>query len=378
MQPQLSVYLDLCRFIAAVVVVLSHLTYFNIATGSWSESLPQSGHDAVILFFLLSGYVIAYTTEQKKNNLTDYVVSRAVRIYSVALPVLLLTVCFDLIGLQFHPENYSGLYQYEKLYIYIPFHLAFLGEIWTISEQPFTVVPYWSLGYEVWYYLLFAVLYYFSGAKRVVIFALLFLFVGYKLWLLFPLWLAGTWLYRNHQRWKLNSFIANLLFFGSIVGYLLYKHYGGASYFINLGQNIWPFEQLSLGSAKKYMNDYIVCLFFFIHLYAARYVNLAWLLVIKKPIVILASYTFTLYLVHAPVMEGIGYNWQLNTDAATTSVIILVLVAIATWGIGLLTEKRKHKFKPAVVFLVNLLVNVINRFPKLKALDMPNKLNKEI
>jgi peptidoglycan/LPS O-acetylase OafA/YrhL len=372
MTPQLSIYLDLCRFIAALVVVFAHLIHFGIATGEWTKWMPYNGRDAVILFFLLSGYVISYTCEQKKDTLEKYIVSRATRVFSVAIPVILLTVIVDLIGIQYNPENYTGLYQYEKLYIYIPFHLSFLGEIWTISEQPFTVPPYWSLGYEVWYYVLFATLYFYTGIKRVVIFSLVFLFVGYKLWLLFPLWLAGVWLYHNHARWPLNKLTANILFYGSLCAYILYKQAGLDQYLVTLGQTIWPFEQLSLGSAKKYLSDYVVCLFVFIHLYSAKYVDLSWVVKAKKPIVLLASYTFTLYLVHAPVMITIEHNWKLNTDSVYTTLFILILVAFVTWGLGLLTEQRKHKFKPLIKLGLTGIKNSIKLIPALKKALTPN------
>ncbi len=372
MTSQLSVYLDLCRFIAAMVVVFAHFVHFGIATGEWVKWLPYNGRDAVILFFLLSGYVISYTCQQKKDNLEHYILARATRIFSVAIPVILLTVTVDLIGIQFNPGNYTGLYQYEKLYIYIPFHLSFLGEIWTLSEQPFTVPPYWSLGYEVWYYVLFAILYFYSGIKRVIIFSLVFLFVGYKLWLLFPLWLAGVWLYHNHMRWPLNPLFANFLFYGSLLGYIFFKQVGLDGYLVALGQNIWPFDNLSLGSAKSYLSDYAVCIFVFIHLYAARYVNLAWLLKMKKTIVLLASYTFTLYLVHAPVMKTVQYNMQLNTDSIYTSIGVLLLVLLVTWGLGLLTEQRKHKFKPAIRKVLNSLKIAIKAIPVMNIVLKPN------
>jgi peptidoglycan/LPS O-acetylase OafA/YrhL len=372
MTPQLSVYLDLCRFIAAIVVVFAHLIHFGIATGEWIKWLPYNGRDAVILFFLLSGYVISYTCKEKQDNLERYILARATRIFSVAIPVILLTVIVDLIGIQFNPENYTGLYQYEKLYIYIPFHLSFLGEIWTISEQPFTVPPYWSLGYEVWYYVLFATLYFYSGIKRVIIFSLIFLFVGYKLWLLFPLWLAGVWLYHNHTRWPLNPLFANLLFYGSLVAYIVFKQVGLDGYLVILGQNLWPFEQLSLGSAKKYLSDYAVCIFVFTHLYAARYVNLSWILKLKKPIVLLASYTFTLYLVHAPVMKTVEHNMSINTDSIYTSLVVIFLVSLATWSLGLLTEQRKHKFKPLIRQVLGGVKKAIKTVPAINITLKPN------
>lgn len=348
MDKQFSLYLDLCRFIAAVVVVLAHLIHFDIAAGEWIKYIPYNGRDAVIVFFVLSGLVIFYTANKAPITLSDYITARATRIYSVAVPVLLLAVCVDLIGLQFNPDNYSGLYQYAKLYIYVPFHLAFLGEIWTISEQPFTVPPYWSLGYEVWYYALFALLFFYRGLKRVILFTVLLLAVGYKLWLLFPIWLAGVLLLWLIEHTTPKQWLAWLLFLSPLVLYPLYKFTETDKVLIALGEQLWPFAQLSLGSAAKYGSDYLVCVLFFSHLYGARFVRLNWLMQFQRPITLLASYTFTLYLVHAPVMKTIEHNMTIDANSISTSLAVLALVAAVTYGLGTLTEQRKHLFKPAV------------------------------
>ncbi|MEJ6008249.1 acyltransferase family protein [Paucibacter sp. AS339] len=204
--------MDFCRVVGAVIVVIAHLTHFGIAKGPWSEFLPQSGRDAVVVFFFLSGLVIYHSASKLRTSLAEYAVARATRIYSVALPTILLTVAVDLVGIQFHPENYP-LYQYAKFYVYIPFHLAFLGEIWKISEQPFTNPPYWSLGYEVWYFVIFSVLYFYTGLRRFLLAGLLLLVVGYKLWTLFPIWLSGIALLKLINHHTVSQPIAKLLFF---------------------------------------------------------------------------------------------------------------------------------------------------------------------
>jgi peptidoglycan/LPS O-acetylase OafA/YrhL len=139
-----------------------------------------------------------------------------------------------------------------------------------------------------------------------------------------------------------------------------------------LGQNLWPFEQLSLGSAKKYLSDYAVCIFVFTHLYAARYVNLSWILKLKKPIVLLASYTFTLYLVHAPVMKTVEHNMSINTDSIYTSLAVILLVSLATWALGLLTEQRKHKFKPLIRQVLGGVKKAIKTVPAINITLKPN------
>jgi peptidoglycan/LPS O-acetylase OafA/YrhL len=373
MKKEFSVYLDFCRFIAAIIVVLTHLVDFGIVDHSLSRFIPTNGRDAVIVFFLLSGLVIFYTVHKKTTSLSEFIAARATRIYSVVIPVILLVVIIDLIGIRFNPENYSGLYQYAKLYIYVPFHLLFLGEIWTISEQPFTVPPYWSLGFEVWYYALFAVMYYYRGAKLAILFGVLFLFVGYKLWLLFPIWLSGIALLKLIEQKPLSA-RAGWLYFGlPIMGYVLLKQSGIDAWLISKSVDLWPFAHLPLGSAAKYLSDYVVCILFFCHLYGARFINLSAVMRYKHLITVLASYTFTLYLAHAPVMKTIHHNMHIDPSSISTSVIILLVVALVTWTLGMLTEQRKHMFLPIANRGVDLMKTLIKKAPWLERMLLPNR-----
>lgn len=372
MNKEFSLYLDCCRLFAALTVVLAHLTQFGLASGEWTRFLPSNGQDAVIVFFVLSGLVIYHTVRKKVSSLSEFIAARATRIYSVAIPVVVITVCVDLIGLQFHPENYAGLYQYAKLYIYVPFHLLFLGEIWTISEQPFTIPPYWSLGFEVWYYALFAVMYYYRGIKLAIIFSLLFLFVGYKLWLLFPIWLSGIALLKLIERRPLKSLTAWSFFVLPIAGYIIFKRSGLDAWLIAVGPEIWPFTRFPLGSAAKFLSNYFVCVLFFAHLYGARFINLSGLMPFKSIIVLLASYTFTLYLAHAPVMKTIHHNMKIDPTSIWTSICVLATVVMITWFLGMLTEKRKHVFLPISRYSISLISERIRRSPWLYRALKPN------
>ncbi len=55
------------------------------------------GHSAVVIFFVLSGYVISATLRPGGTAL-DYGIKRAARIYSVAIPAVLLTWGLDLLA----------------------------------------------------------------------------------------------------------------------------------------------------------------------------------------------------------------------------------------------------------------------------------------
>ena len=86
--PSLSLYLDLTRFTAALLVVLGHawLVLFP------AHPLHWPGPAAVIVFFVLSGFVIAYVTDGHDRTLADFTLNRLSRLWSVALPALVFGV----------------------------------------------------------------------------------------------------------------------------------------------------------------------------------------------------------------------------------------------------------------------------------------------
>src|SRR3954468_17403598 len=94
-----SLYLDLVRFGAAFVVFLEHLREHtrNSFAAFWRSHpflyvhLDAYSETAVIVFFVLSGYVIAHVLATRENTLTEFATSRLARLYSVAIPALLLT-----------------------------------------------------------------------------------------------------------------------------------------------------------------------------------------------------------------------------------------------------------------------------------------------
>ncbi len=93
---EFSLYLDLVRILAAAVVLYSHANLRALS----ERILPGEslGHSAVVVFFVLSGYVIAFVTDTRERSGRDYAISRFARIYSVALPALIVTMFADLVG----------------------------------------------------------------------------------------------------------------------------------------------------------------------------------------------------------------------------------------------------------------------------------------
>ena len=339
-----SVYLDGVRFLAASCVVVNHLLAYDCLPPTLAAVVPDFGREAVITFFVLSGYVIAYSTDVRNPTLGAYATARAARIYSAALPILLLAFAIDRIAIAFNSEHYPHLYQYDKFYLYIPLHLAFLGEVWALAERPFTIPPYWSLSYEVWYYVLFGVMCFYSGAKRWVLATLTLLVMGYTHWMLFPIWMAGVALYRYRDRFVLSPITARCGLALTFAAIALMDFSGTDIYLWELGRSLWPFPSLPLGSSDQYLLDYVVGLLVVLNFKCARDADLPVPRGASKAIRAFASYTLTLYLVHTLVILTWTRNFPFERNSAIDVIALLVTIGVATWTIGGLTERRRQLF----------------------------------
>src|SRR5476651_1385848 len=96
MNKSTSLYLDFLRVIAAFGVLLVHanLPWFSSALFLRAEL----GHKLVMVFFVLSGYLIAFTVDKKNKGPEKYLVDRISRLYSVVIPALILTFVVDSLG----------------------------------------------------------------------------------------------------------------------------------------------------------------------------------------------------------------------------------------------------------------------------------------
>jgi len=141
--------IEALRGFAALYVVLHHTVKFNYSIAGFDvEELLRFGQEAVILFFLLSGFVIHYSFRHTPNmSFSIYFRKRFLRIY-----VPLIAVFF--IG--FFTESYnSGRWaKLDWTQLVLNF---FMLQDWAfakpnvITEPVFNNTPLWSLSYE-WSY----------------------------------------------------------------------------------------------------------------------------------------------------------------------------------------------------------------------------------
>jgi peptidoglycan/LPS O-acetylase OafA/YrhL len=320
-----SLYLDVVRTLAAIAVVVSHFSYFRIFDARQIAALPDFGREAVIAFFVLSGFVIAYSAETKNRTLADYALARCARLYSVVLPVLLLA--FVLSGLAAglaHAQIDSG-YELNKPWVYLPFHLLFLGDLWSFAERPPWLVPYWSLDYEAWYYVLFGAAWYLKGRRRVLALAAILALVGPRLWLLLPVWLAGVALYRWQRTRVLPAGAARALWVLSTVAIAVWGWLDPEPFLREVANGAWPFPFIRMGSADRVLADYAVGLMVLLNFAGARHAGFRLLERAQGAIRRLSSHTFTLYLSHGVVIGA----WQALIPVRSGHAVDIAAVACA-------------------------------------------------
>ncbi len=354
--PGLSLYLELLRLLAATEVVLFHLNGFPLL-GGHRAAWNAFGHEAVVVFFVLSGFVIAFAAETREHTAKAYTVSRLTRIYSVALPCLFFTLLFDRIGLALVPQLYAGLVTDGSAVVRLMLGGLFLNESWTLSAQMFSNTPYWSIAYEFWYYAVFAGLFYFRGLSRIALTALACAVAGYKILLLFPIWALGWGVYRWTRSHQVSPALGLVLFVQpALVLYfdesLSWTRHAGEWLAGVIGQDYW---REGLSWSRYVLTDTLLGCSMAAHFVGASVLS-PWLeralLPLAHSVKWLTARSFTLYLLHQPAMLLAG------AVLLTLGVPLLGswTVFVATWGIVLVvaqvSELQKHRLKPLVILVL--------------------------
>ena len=213
--------IEAIRGFAAIYVVLGHIILlfqpqqFYPDKSFLIKTIFGYGHEAVILFFIVSGFSIHYSSSGNLRNwksIKDYLFKRFRRIY----PLFFLSLLFALFVLVISQNN-------ESSFMRNIFSFLFLTDIsnGSICDPIPTNFPIWSLSYEVLYYLLYPLLllsFNKYGFKKVLILSLLisimfslFNVIGYanhlaNVFQLYWIWVAGALL----AEFKMNKIQLNI------------------------------------------------------------------------------------------------------------------------------------------------------------------------
>lgn len=348
MNPAFSGALDLLRILAAGVVFASHAALYGPGP---HDPLQGWAHDGVIAFFVLSGYLVTYSASERERSWAAYALARAARIYSVALPALALTLALDYVGLQMRPDLYRA-YQYENVLFYFPYFVAFGSDLWFMAEDAFSNVPFWSLCYEVWYYVLFGAAAFGRGRARLLLVGLVLLITGPKLWLLLPLWALGSWLYRLHGRVRLPEARARALLLAAIAAYAAVKAWG-LDDALDSRVNAWlgGFPDAWLRYSRWFLGDYLIGAAIGLAIFAARDAGLAWLgaPLVRRSLGQAASCTFTLYALHYPLLLFFSILFRHEPDSTAGLLLLIAATVVVVLAVASVTERRKDAFRRAIL-----------------------------
>jgi peptidoglycan/LPS O-acetylase OafA/YrhL len=207
-------YLDLVRFVAALLVVFGHAGQHFLQGGFIANGNPQGL--GVLLFFLISGFLISTSALQKQGDPTydfrDFFIDRFARIYSCYIPALILLPALDSLVLASPDYHWRAAFNWPtwlgNLVMLQDFpgfqvlrRLGVHDNRWFISSFG-SARQFWTISIEWWIYMSFgATLFLVLRARRlrwyvaalIVVFAIepLYYFVGGVDDCLTILWLLG-------------------------------------------------------------------------------------------------------------------------------------------------------------------------------------------
>ncbi len=364
MNRQLSVYLDLLRFLAALLVFISHASGF---TGGILWQLGGLAHEAVVFFFILSGFVIAYVVFEKQESAFEYSVNRMARIYSVALPALIITVVLFYISQNINGEVYTAITDRLSNPIRMLFSaLFFLNQSW-VDTTVFSNLPYWSLSYEVLYYIFFGVLLFVKGKKKFLLAILVMIIMGPSILLYLPIWLMGVACFIAINRTTLSRLSSWLLYIVSVLGVAVFS-IGFIQEDINggvrdiLGNSVYEWL---LPPANKFVNDYVLAIFITMHIFASYHLGERYTIInkfLEVRIRSLSSHTFSLYLYHMPILYFMLSLAHYRTQPVMNFILSWIIVPVLIWKISSFTENRKVYYQKYFAKIINSTIGKARRF----------------
>lgn len=338
MNKGMSIYLELIRVIATLLVLLSHASELAPEALQVVLSELRLGRDGVILFFVLSGYVITWCAIEKEKEWKKFAISRAARIYSVAIPGLLLGIMVSLFisFQQATPVDYT----IQKAWIYYPLFLTFNSQSWLGFIFPAGNFPYWSLSFEVWYYVFFGTLLFARKLKIVAIVTVLLLMGPYII-LFLPLWGLGSVLYFAKDKFVPSRFIAAMLFCVTFVLFIAIK-------ITHLDNIVDTYNVALLGSlnsylpAKQFLGDYLLAIIATVNFYAAFHLNVPFNRVTTNVIKTVAGFSFSIYMFHTPLLLLLENTVFVETHNYFAFYAAMLITLSVCYALSLFTEKKKN------------------------------------
>lgn len=366
-----EVHLDHVRAIAALLVVIGHCrALFMVPLAQVGHrTLPllfvyavtSLGHQAVMIFFVLSGYLVGGSVLKglKAGTWTwrGYLARRATRLLIVLLPALLLGGLLDYTGIRVAGE--SGIYggRAETAGV-VPAPVAerlsvrtFLANVCflqTVLAPTFgSNGPLWSLANEFWYYIVFPLIAVawvrrrnrFAALVNLIAASLLLIFLGVGIAAYFAVWCLGVFVYVGKAKMPIQCGTVAVVAAAALLVTLT-----GVSRMAVIRSNFANDFVVGVGTAVLIL------------------VMGSWASAAERcrstPISRIAPFSYTLYLIHLPIVVlvrglaekyGLFVRQDLNwITFCGGSLFVLVVIAFA-WLFARVTEARTDALRTYIM-----------------------------
>ncbi|NUN63521.1 acyltransferase [Pseudanabaena biceps] len=160
------IVIDTLRGIAALLVAIVHVS-FNLDE-SWLKTIASYGQHGVIIFFVISGFIISYSlykSEYKLQAISNFLLRRIARLNPPYYVILFLTILFY-IFINIFSENAAADHldiTASRLFFYLTYIVPFTKTDWYNNV-------FWTLSIEFQYYILIALLYPFLNKNKYLVF----------------------------------------------------------------------------------------------------------------------------------------------------------------------------------------------------------------
>lgn len=356
-------WLDLLRFLAAFLVLACHCRGFTIIDYTHLPPQQQSpltftlfsitrlGHEAVLIFFVLSGFLVGGRLIEKVKsnqfNLINYTIDRVVRIMLPLISALILIFIVNLV---------TGNPDHKTIFDYI-------GNLFSLQGIYVTPVsePLWSLSYEVWFYILAgatAVILYrnYYSTQSYIPYAFLVFFVCILVFaklnaLYLSIWTFGAIAYNIRVK------SSKLILWGAICGIIslivLLQLTSGSQLSSNLS-NLLPTTNRD---ALQIWYTFFACILIRqVIMFAPKYKFSSR---IERFGTKLAAFSYTLYLTHVPTMRLLEHfniiskADSLNIRSVTVYLASMLICIIVAYCIYWCFEKRNSDVKNFIKSRIN-------------------------
>lgn len=341
--------LEALRAFASIYVFFHHTLYrFELLEpNTFLWRLFSFGQEAVMIFFLLSGYVIAISLYKNDYSFKTYFRHRFIRIYPivfVSFIVSYVSYCW-LLGNEFPSSSV------------IVVNLFMLQDkpeftIGAFAEPIFDNQPLWSLSYEWWFYMVFFLQYFLfrkysllTNLSITLVITLMSILTYYlipnqvsAILMYYYIWFVGVVLYSYYNGDQKDKRSIYLLFFGFLTITAFYSALFLPEYPYQASV-LFPYIKLRHYAAAFLFVLFLILFFQYIKNILEKDISKYLIIKLSK----LAPISFSIYVLHYPVMKAVKSFEMSGLQMLFVTATITLLLSYVSEQV--MYNKLRRRFK---------------------------------